>query len=65
MSTRFMGYGIKIIWPIFKTDILIYLSKANSDGTTLFVKLQSIIYLALRFKLSVSQIEFSLSIVRK
>ena len=34
-----MGYGIKTWWPIFKTEILIYQSKANFDEKILFDKM--------------------------
>ena len=36
MFTRFVGYGIKSMWLVFKTKILIYQSKANLDEKILF-----------------------------
>ena len=38
MFTRLTGYGIKIIWQIFKTKMLIFQSKANLDEKIIFVK---------------------------
>ena len=34
--TCLAGYGIKNIWPIFKTKLFIYHSKANLDEKILF-----------------------------
>ena len=36
---RFVGFGIKCIWPIFKTEMLIYQSKINLDEKILFGKI--------------------------
>ena len=37
--TRSVGYGIKGMWPIFKTKMLIHQSKAFLDEKTLFFKI--------------------------
>ena len=37
--TRPARYGIKSMWPLFKTEMLIYQSKANLDEKILFGKL--------------------------
>ena len=36
---RFAGCGIKSMWPIFKTEMLIYQSKANLDEEISFCKI--------------------------
>ena len=36
MLTRLAGYGIKSMWPIFKTEMLIFQSKANFNEKSLF-----------------------------
>ena len=36
---RFAGYGVKSMWPIFKTKMLIFQSKASLDEKVLFGKI--------------------------
>ena len=38
--TRLAGYGIKRFWPIFKTKLLIFQSKANADEKILCAKIK-------------------------
>ena len=39
MLTPLTGYRIKSMWPIFKTKMLIFLSRANLDEKILFGKI--------------------------
>ena len=39
MFTRFVGCGMKSIWPIFKTKMLLYQSKVIFDVKILFRKI--------------------------
>ena len=39
MFTRLVGFGTKSVWLVFKTEMLIYQSKANFDEKLLYGKL--------------------------